>query len=66
MAHDSLKTVIAEKGDRIFSLLQINDVSPYDYYDDFIKLNLASLRASVTFIKVGATKSLKLLWIVFS
>ncbi|MFT6795702.1 MAG: N-acetylmuramoyl-L-alanine amidase [Maribacter sp.] len=47
MAQDSLKTVTAEKGDGILSLLRKNDVSPYDYYDDFIKLNITNLRDSV-------------------
>ena len=44
---DSLKTVIAEKGDGILSLLRKNSVSPYEYYDQFIKLNVENLRDSV-------------------
>ena len=47
VAQDSLITATAEKGDGILSLLRKNDVSPYDYYDDFIILNIANLRDSV-------------------
>lgn len=47
LAQDSLKTVVAEKGDGILSLLRKNGVSPYDYYDDFIGLNIENLRDSV-------------------
>jgi len=47
VAQDSLKTVLAEKGDGIFSLLRKSGVSPHDYYDDFIALNLDNLRDSV-------------------
>lgn len=46
-AQDSLKTVIAEKGDGILSLLRKNNVSPYKYYDAFIGLNSNNLRDSV-------------------
>lgn len=47
MAQDSLKTVVAEKGDGILSLLRNNGVSPYEYYDAFIGLNIENLRDSV-------------------
>ncbi|MFD0798824.1 N-acetylmuramoyl-L-alanine amidase [Maribacter chungangensis] len=46
-AQDSLKTVVAEKGDGILSLLRKNGVSPYEYYDNFIALNIQNLRDSV-------------------
>ena len=47
LAQDSLKTVVAVKGDGILSLLRKNGVSPYDYYDAFIGLNIKNLRDSV-------------------
>jgi N-acetylmuramoyl-L-alanine amidase len=47
MAQDSLETVVAEKGDGILSLLRKNEVSPYEYYDAFIGLNVENLRDSV-------------------
>lgn len=47
IAQDSLKTVVAEKGDGILSLLRKNGASPYDYYDRFVALNIDNLRDSV-------------------
>ena len=47
LAQDTPKTVVAEKGDGILSLLRKNGVSPYVYYDDFISLNIENLRDSV-------------------
>lgn len=46
-AQDSLKTIVAEKGDGILSLLRENGVPPYDYYDKFVELNIKNLRDSV-------------------
>lgn len=46
-AQDSLKTIVAEKGDGILSLLRKNGVPPYEYYDQFIELNVENLRDSV-------------------
>jgi len=47
VAQDSLKTVVAEKGDGIYSLLRKQGVDPYITYDDFIALNLPRLRDSL-------------------
>lgn len=47
VAQDSLKTVVAEKGDGIYSLLRKQGVDPYITYDDFIVLNLPRLRDSL-------------------
>ncbi|WP_366939199.1 N-acetylmuramoyl-L-alanine amidase [uncultured Eudoraea sp.] len=47
MAQDSLNTVIAEKGDGIYSLLRKQGVDPYMTYDDFIALNENRLRDSL-------------------
>ncbi|WP_228027859.1 N-acetylmuramoyl-L-alanine amidase family protein [Costertonia aggregata] len=47
MAQDSVKTVLAEKGDGILSLLRKQGVDPYDVYDDFVILNLENLRDSI-------------------
>ncbi|MFS4454769.1 N-acetylmuramoyl-L-alanine amidase family protein [Maribacter sp. 2304DJ31-5] len=47
LAQDSLRTVTAEKGDGILSLLRRQGVNPYEYYDLFISLNLDNLRDSV-------------------
>lgn len=46
-AQDSLKVVIAKKGDGILSLLRKEGVNPYNHYDDFIAMNLDNLRDSV-------------------
>jgi len=47
VAQDSLRTVTAEQGDGILALLRKNGVRPYEYYDDFIALNIHNLRDSV-------------------
>lgn len=47
VAQDSLKSVVAEKGDGIYSLLRKQGVDPYITYDDFIALNLPRLRDSL-------------------
>jgi len=47
VGQDSLKTVVAEKGDGIYSLLRKQGVDPYITYDDFIALNLPRLRDSL-------------------
>lgn len=47
IAQDSLNTVIAQKGDGIYSLLRKQGVDPYITYDDFIALNLPRLRDSM-------------------
>ncbi len=47
VAQDTLKTVVAEKGDGIYSLLRKQGVDPYITYDDFIALNLPRLRDSL-------------------
>lgn len=44
---DSLKVVVAEKGDGILSLLRKQGVNPYDHYDDFIAMNGDNLRDGV-------------------
>ncbi|SHI67472.1 N-acetylmuramoyl-L-alanine amidase family protein [Pseudozobellia thermophila] len=44
---DSLKVVVAEKGDGILSLLRKQGVNPYDHYDDFIAMNADNLRDSI-------------------
>ncbi|MGO4920093.1 N-acetylmuramoyl-L-alanine amidase family protein [Maribacter spongiicola] len=47
VAQDSLKTVVAEPGDGILSLLRKQGVDPYEAYDEFITLNHHDLRDSV-------------------
>ena len=49
-AQDSLKTVVAEPGDGILSLLRKHGVNPYDVYDEFVTLNNHDLRDSVHLI----------------
>ncbi|MGB7394304.1 MAG: N-acetylmuramoyl-L-alanine amidase [Pricia sp.] len=44
---DTLKTVVAEKGDGILSLLRKQGVDPYEHYDDFIAMNSDNLRDSI-------------------
>ncbi len=44
---DSLRTVTAQRGDGILSLLRKQGVNPYEVYDDFIAMNIADLRDSV-------------------
>ena len=39
VAQDSLKSVVAEKGDGIYSLLRKQGVDPYITYDDFIVIS---------------------------
>ncbi len=46
-AQDTLQTVVAERGDGIISLLRKQKLNPYDYFDDFVKLNSKNLRDSV-------------------
>ncbi|MEL6918896.1 MAG: N-acetylmuramoyl-L-alanine amidase [Bacteroidota bacterium] len=43
-AQDSLPTVIAEKGDGIYSILRRQGVDPVKYYADFIVLNETNIR----------------------
>lgn len=45
-AQDSSKTVMAKKGDGIYSLLREQGINPYKYYDKFIELNGSNLRDS--------------------
>ena len=47
IAQDSLNTVIAQKGDGIYSLLRKQGIDPYITYDNFIALNLPRLRDSL-------------------
>ncbi|WP_209402252.1 N-acetylmuramoyl-L-alanine amidase [Pseudozobellia sp. WGM2] len=44
---DSLKVVVAKKGDGILSLLRKQGIDPYDHYDDFIAMNVDNLRDSI-------------------
>nr|WP_099546910.1 N-acetylmuramoyl-L-alanine amidase [Maribacter sp. 4G9] len=44
---DTLATVTAEKGDGIYSLLRKHGVNPYEYYHDFIDINMDNLRDSL-------------------
>lgn len=46
-AQDSLKTVLAEPGDGILSLLRKQGVNPYDVMEDFIAMNSNQLRDSI-------------------
>ena len=50
VGQDSLKTVVAEPGDGILSLLRKQGVDPYDVFDEFVKLNNDNLRDSVHLI----------------
>tara|TARA_R110002051_G_scaffold181460_1_gene251025 strand:- start:113248 stop:114270 length:1023 start_codon:yes stop_codon:yes gene_type:complete len=45
-AQDVLKTVTAEKGDGILSLIRKHGVNPYEVYEDFVALNIDNLRDS--------------------
>ncbi len=47
---DSLIQVVAVQGDGIYSLLRKQGIDPYAYRDQFIRLNLASLRDSIHLI----------------
>jgi N-acetylmuramoyl-L-alanine amidase len=44
---DSLKTVIAGKGDGILSLIRKQGANPYEIYDEFVALNSHNLRDSI-------------------
>lgn len=44
-AQDSLKTVIAQKGDGIYSMLRKQGIDPVRYYEDFIALNESNLKS---------------------
>ncbi|RRQ50484.1 N-acetylmuramoyl-L-alanine amidase [Maribacter algicola] len=44
---DTLATVTAEKGDGIYSLLRKHGVNPYEYYHEFIDINMDNLRDSL-------------------
>ncbi len=46
-AQDTLRTVIAGKGDGIYSLLRKEGLNPVEGYHDFISLNLENLRDSI-------------------
>ena len=46
-AQDTIRTVTAKKGDGIYSLLREQGINPYQYYDEFIALNVSNLRDSV-------------------
>ena len=61
-AQDSVKTVTAEPGDGILSLLRKQGIDPYEAYDDFIALNNHDLRDSVHLIagKIYLIPKLKL------
>lgn len=50
VAQDTLKTVTAEPGDGILSLLRKQGVDPYNAYSDFIAMNSDRLRDSVHLI----------------
>lgn len=47
LGQDSLATVTAQKGDGIYSLLRKQGINPYEYYHEFIDINLDNLRDSV-------------------
>jgi len=44
-AQDSLSTVVAEKGDGIYSILRKQGVDPTKYYGDFIALNETNIKS---------------------
>ncbi|WP_411028914.1 N-acetylmuramoyl-L-alanine amidase family protein [Spongiimicrobium sp. 3-5] len=46
-AQDGLRTLIAEQGDGVYSLLRRSGVNPYENFDAFIALNVDNLRDSV-------------------
>ena len=46
-SQDTLATATAEKGDGIYSLLRKHGVNPYEYYHEFIDINMDNLRDSV-------------------
>jgi N-acetylmuramoyl-L-alanine amidase len=45
-AQDTLKTVTAQKGDGILSLLRRHGVNPYEAYEEFVGLNMENLKNS--------------------
>ncbi len=47
IAQDSLKTVIAQKGDGIYALLRKEGINPADGFDEFVSLNIENLRDSI-------------------
>lgn len=49
-AQDTLKTVRAEQGDGILSLLRKEGINPYDAFEEFLALNNSKLRDSVHLI----------------
>jgi len=49
-AQDTLKTVTAQQGDGILSLLRKEGINPYDAFEEFVKLNLNDLRDSLHLI----------------
>lgn len=49
-SQDSLKTVTAEPGDGILSLLRKQGINPYEIFDEFVALNNHDLRDSVHLI----------------
>jgi len=48
IAQNPLISVIAKKGDGIYSLLRAQGINPYTYFDAFIALNLTNLRDSTS------------------
>lgn len=46
-AQDSYRTIVAEKGDGIYSILRKQGVDPIKHYGDFIALNKENLRDSI-------------------
>ena len=50
IGQESLKTVTAEPGDGILSLLRKQGVNPYEIFDDFVALNNHDLRDSIHLI----------------
>ena len=50
IGQESLKTVTAEPGDGILSLLRKQGVNPYEIFDEFVALNNHDLRDSVHLI----------------
>ncbi|SIQ87239.1 N-acetylmuramoyl-L-alanine amidase family protein [Maribacter ulvicola] len=49
-SQDSLRTVLAEPGDGILSLLRKQGIDPYEVFDEFVSLNHHDLRDSVHLI----------------
>ncbi len=44
LAQDSIRTVVAQKGDGIFSILRKEGLNPSKYYSDFIELNTKNIK----------------------